>query len=119
MPHDCVRVNKGAWKQLSDPKRRRAKKLLLVPSNFSFFHQTNKMFERTIVSSFGISGKTTAGELTALQVILQALTTEAFSGTRFVAAIALLQIFFLLALHRPALNVLQRSSLSSLQIATS
>ena len=60
------------------------------------------MFEGAVVSSFGIRWKTTARQLAAFQVILQAFTADAFSGAWIVTAVALLKIFFLFALHQPA-----------------
>ena len=71
-----------------------------ISSDFLFFHQTGEMVEGPIISSFGITGETTAWQLAAFQVILQALTADTLSGTRIIAAVALLKILFLFALHR-------------------
>jgi hypothetical protein len=62
------------------------------------------MLEGPIISSFGLPWKTTAWQLAPLQVILQALTADAFSGARIIAAVALLKMFFFFALHQPAPN---------------
>jgi len=70
-----------------------------VPSNLLFLNQTSEVLERPVISSFGISRKATAWELASLQVILQTFTAEAFSGARFVAAVAALKVLFFLALH--------------------
>jgi hypothetical protein len=66
------------------------------------------MFEGAIVSSFSIPWKTTARQLAAFQVILQALATDAFSGTRIVTAVAFLKVLLFLTLHQFASNALPR-----------
>ena len=70
--------------------------------NFLFPHETGEMIEGAIVTPFSIPWKTTARQLTAPYVILQALTADAFSGARIVAAVAFLKILFLVALHSRA-----------------
>jgi hypothetical protein len=110
-----VTVNKDIRRQLPSPEYGETKKLLALSSNLFFFDQAGEILKRTIVSSFGIPWKTAARQLAVLQMILQTLAADAFSGTRFVAAVALLKIFFLLALHRSAPNTAQTPSLTSLQ----
>jgi hypothetical protein len=110
-----VTANKDIRRQLPSPEYGETKKLLALPSNLFFFDQAGEMLKRTIVSSFGIPWKTAARQLAALQMILQTLTADAFSGTWFVAAIALLKVCFLLALHRSAPNAPQKPSLFALQ----
>jgi hypothetical protein len=76
-----------------------------MPREFSdllLVHQTSKMLKRAIVCFFGITGKATPRHLATLQVILQTLTADALSSTRFVAAVAFLKILFSLALHHSA-----------------
>jgi len=73
-----------------------------ISSDFFLSHQTSEMLKGPIVSSLSIPWKTTTGQLAALDVILQALTTDALSGTWVVAAVAFLQILFFFALHSPA-----------------
>jgi hypothetical protein len=62
------------------------------------------MLERTIVSPFSILGKTTAGKLASLQMILQTLTADALPGTGVVAAVAFLEVLFFITLHQSAFN---------------
>lgn len=90
------------WKQLSilGSCRRRMGQLPPISSDFLFFHETGEMLEGPIISSFSITGETTARQLAAFQMILQALTADTLSGTRIIAAVALLKILFFFALHR-------------------
>lgn len=57
------------------------------------------MLEGTVLSLLGVPREATAGKLTTLEVILEAVTADALSRTGIVAAIALLQVLFLLAVH--------------------
>jgi hypothetical protein len=76
-----------------------------ISSDFFFSHQSSEMFKGPIVGPLSIPWKTTTGQLAALDVILQALTANALSGTWVVAAVAFLQIPLFVALHSPAPHV--------------
>jgi hypothetical protein len=85
--------------------------------NFLIVHQTSEMLERAIVRFFGITGKAATRQLATLQVILQTLTADALSGTRFVAAVAVLKVLFFVALHCSAPDALPKPSLCSLYLS--
>ena len=60
------------------------------------------MFERTIISLFGIGRETACGQLPALQVVLDALATDARPGASAIAAVTFSGIFLFPALHQCA-----------------
>jgi hypothetical protein len=62
-------------------------------------HQAGEMLERTVIGSLRICGKEASGKFPAAQVVLQARTTCAFLRTRFIRAIAIYFILFLIAFH--------------------
>ena len=45
------------------------------------------MLKGPVIGLFSIFGETTCRELTALQVIADAITTDALAGTRIIAAV--------------------------------
>jgi hypothetical protein len=57
------------------------------------------MIEGTIKGGLCVLWKTTAGQFPHLQVIGDALATEALSGTRVIRAVASLKVFLLVAFH--------------------
>jgi hypothetical protein len=57
------------------------------------------VLEGTVISRFGIFGKTASRKLSAFQVILNALAAQALPGARCIAAAAMFQVLFFLALH--------------------
>ncbi len=57
------------------------------------------MFKGTVVGPLGVLREATAGKLTTLEMILEAITADALSRTGIVAAIALLEVLVLLAVH--------------------
>jgi len=57
------------------------------------------MLERPVIGPFGIFREKAGGNLPALQVIADAFTAIALSGAGFIAAIAVLHILVLLAIH--------------------
>jgi hypothetical protein len=62
-------------------------------------HQPGKKFKGTIISPFRIFRKTTGRKLPALQMVGQALTTDAFAGAGFITAVTPAEVFFLITLH--------------------
>jgi hypothetical protein len=57
------------------------------------------VFERPVVSAFGVRRKKAGGELPAAQVIPQAIATFVFIRARFVTAIAVTLVLRLFAFH--------------------
>jgi hypothetical protein len=57
------------------------------------------MFEGAVVGTLGGRVEAAAGELPLLQMVLEALAAEPFAVARFVGAIAVREIFFLIAFH--------------------
>jgi hypothetical protein len=62
-------------------------------------YEPGKMLKRPVVSALRFRGKTACRELPAIEMIAQAIAACAFSRTRFIAAIAVLHVLFLLAFH--------------------
>ena len=76
-------------------------KLSQIPSsNPALRHKPREMLKRPVICAFGICRKTTGRQLPGRQVKLQAITADAFSRTRFIAAITFLFILFLFTFHR-------------------
>jgi hypothetical protein len=57
------------------------------------------MPKRPVVRSLGIIGETTSGQLAASEVVTETLAADAFSGARFVTAVAGFHVLGLIALH--------------------
>jgi len=57
------------------------------------------MLERPVIRAFGFGRETTGRQFPRGQVILQTIAANGFPRTRFVAAIALLLVSFLFAIH--------------------
>jgi hypothetical protein len=66
--------------------------LYLVSGN-----QARKMLKGSVPGFFGIIGKTTTGQLPALQVIAQTLAADSFARTRIICAITPIEVLFLIA----------------------
>jgi hypothetical protein len=64
------------------------------------------MLERAVIGALGFRGKTAGGKLPASQVVSQAVATGVFLRTRFISAIAVPLILFLLAFHSSILLIL-------------
>ena len=67
--------------------------------NAALRHKPGKMLERPVIGPLGICREKAGGQLPAVQVITDALTAIALSGTGFIAAIAVLHILVLLTIH--------------------
>ena len=79
-----------------------AKGLDFLPMESDLFcrYQPGEMVERPVVGPFGIGGKATSRQLSALEVILDALTADPRPGTSVVAAGAFPLVLFLFAFHQ-------------------
>lgn len=62
-------------------------------------HQAGESLEGSVICFFHIRRKTAGGQLPAVQMVAQALTAIAFSGARFVGAVAIGHIPVLVAIH--------------------
>jgi hypothetical protein len=58
------------------------------------------MAKRPVIGALCICRETACGEFPALEMITQTIAAHAFSGTRLIAAIAVLHVFFLFAFHQ-------------------
>jgi hypothetical protein len=68
-------------------------------SDLTSRHQFGKMFKGSVVGGFCILWEGTGGELTHLQVVLNALATDAFTGARGISAVTIAKISFFITLH--------------------
>jgi hypothetical protein len=71
-----------------------------VISDLFLCNQPAEMLEGTVIRSFGIHGKTATRKLPALQVVLDALATDAAPGAFALAAATFFGRFFLPAFHQ-------------------
>ena len=63
------------------------------------------MFERPVVCTLCIRGKTTGGEFPGIQMILQAFATGAFPRTGLIGTVAILPVLIQLTIHCIPLHV--------------
>jgi hypothetical protein len=63
------------------------------------------MFKGPVPGFFGLIGKTTSGQLAALQVVSQAFTADSLAGTGIICAVTAIHIFFFAAFHRRRLHL--------------
>jgi hypothetical protein len=68
-------------------------------SNAMLGYEPGEMLKRPVVSALRFRGETTCRELPAIEVIAQAIAACAFFQTRFIAAVAVLHVLFLLTFH--------------------
>jgi hypothetical protein len=59
------------------------------------------MLERAIIGFLRIRRKTTSRQLATAQMVPQALATNSFFGARFIGAVAIGHVLFLITLHHP------------------
>ena len=74
-------------------------------SDAFFLNQPGEMLERAVIGSFGIIWETASGQLTHIEVIAEAFTTDPLTRARVVTAVAAFHVLVFAALHIPNLLV--------------
>ncbi|VTR68491.1 hypothetical protein DESC_700247 [Desulfosarcina cetonica] len=73
-----------------------------------FLYQAGEMLEAAVKGPFSIVGEDAGRQLSHANVVFQAITAHTFAGTRFVRAIATIEIAVLFTFHATHLLSAQR-----------